>query len=226
MADGARSIKHYNRSIEQVVALAGVLPQTAIATLLGETRAFVRYWQQKAADPTFHDGLVGGARNIKFEDAEDTLVLEMLWSEVRRNPRKTSRAYAAILTGRGFECNGRQVLMLQTRQVIPFVIFRWVSRALQRLGFSSKRVKYRNASKFSLANAVYYAQYITGIQFFDWFRLKFLDEVRFAVVFSFSLCLALRSLALILVWELSAAGQRAAGEWRWCSVLNLSALGV
>lgn len=45
------------------------------------------------------------------------------------------------------------------------------------MGFSSKKIKYRNARKFSLQNAVYTAQYLLGVQHFDWMRLKFLDEV-------------------------------------------------
>jgi len=157
-----RPLKHYKRSIEQVVALSGILPQTTIATLLGETRAFVRYWAKKAADSTFHNALVGGARHVLFPDDEQLLVEEMLFCEVKRNPSLPSRAYASILTGRGFGVDAR-----------------WVSRTLNRMGFTSKRVKYRNIAKFSLANAIYTAQYITGVLAICWYRLKFVDESRF-----------------------------------------------
>lgn len=55
---------------------------------------------------------------------------------------------------------------------------RWVLRAFTRMGFTSKLIKYRNARKFSLRNALYTARYLLGIQHFDWWHLKFLDEVR------------------------------------------------
>ena len=46
------------------------------------------------------------------------------------------------------------------------------------MGISSKLIKYRNANKFSIRNALRTAHYLLGIVNFAWRRLKFLDEVR------------------------------------------------
>lgn len=60
-----------------------------------------------------------------------------------------------------------------------------MSRAIERLEYSEKNVKYKNLLKFTAANALYTCQYILGVQSFNWLRLKFFDEVRSAVAASF-----------------------------------------
>ena len=46
------------------------------------------------------------------------------------------------------------------------------------MGITSKLIKYRNAKKFTIRNALRTAHYLLGIVNFAWRRLKFLDEVR------------------------------------------------
>ncbi len=45
----------------------------AVQQRFGVTRKFVRYHASKFADPTFHAGAWGGARNCAFSDADQTV---------------------------------------------------------------------------------------------------------------------------------------------------------
>lgn len=162
----------------------------------GETRKFVRYsrvscvvsccagcryWAEKVADPTFHNGTQGGPRNCNFPEHEQHVVEAMLWAEVLRDPMKRLSDYAQILTDRlHVDIDAKSVCCLfffATRQLIVGCLCRWVGRVFRRLNFSTKVAKYRNLNKFTAANALYTARYLLGIQRFAWTRLKFFDEV-------------------------------------------------
>lgn len=54
---------------------------------------------------------------------------------------------------------------------------RWVGRAFKRINFSTKKAKYRNVLKFTLANALYTCRFMIGIQTLDWMHIKYFDEV-------------------------------------------------
>lgn len=102
-----RPFVHYARAVAQVAHLSGTTTQAAIQRGLGQTRGFVRYWDQKAEDPTFHDGDLGGARHTVFTEAGQQLAEAMLFNELRRDSARTCGFYAAILLERGFPVDAR-----------------------------------------------------------------------------------------------------------------------
>jgi hypothetical protein len=152
-----------------------------MASEMGQTREFARYWSAKAADPSLHTGTIGGARHCLFTEEQQMLVEAMLWAEIEREPRRLLRDYAAILTARGFPVNEKYVcVMFDLFRVgcAYCACVRWVGRAMERLDYSEKNARYRNILKFTLANALYTCQYLLGVQTINWLRLKFYDEVR------------------------------------------------
>ena len=88
-------------------ASGGHQSQVKIADDIGQTRGFVRYWSTKASNPALHDGELGGARNPIFTEEGQTLVEEMLFNELHRDCTRTCRAFAQVLTERGFEVDSR-----------------------------------------------------------------------------------------------------------------------
>jgi len=135
-----RAYKHYSRAVQQVAALSGHVSESTIAACLGETRKFVRYWAQKAEDPTFHPGTVGGARHTLFTEEGQHLVDAMLFNELRRNPRWPCREFAALLNGRGMPVDARSETVSRVLSHLADCLIdgRWVSRAFQRMGFTSE----------------------------------------------------------------------------------------
>lgn len=107
----------------------------------------------------------------------------MLWAEVQRQPMQPLHKYAETLNSRGYAVDEKYVqacflqLLIQTR-----LLCRWVEAAFKRLGLSDKTAKHRNINKFTQTNAIYTVRYLTGIQQFEWTRLKFFDEVRLVCV--------------------------------------------
>lgn len=70
---------------------------------------FARYWSTKARQPNFHNGTVGGARNLKFNAATQNAVELLLFAEVMREPRKKLQEYAHFLTQQGYPVNRQYV---------------------------------------------------------------------------------------------------------------------
>ena len=159
---------------------------------MGQKRGFARYWARKNADPNFHSGTVGGARHNLLSEHGHLLAETMLFAELKREPARTSDEFARVLQRRGFPvidkryvclfrmldnaCTSYLSALISLFTVSCFFCS-WVLRAFEQMGFTSKQIKYRNALKFSLRNALYTARYLLGIQAFSWLRLKFLDEV-------------------------------------------------
>src|SRR5688572_4829369 len=65
------------------------------------TRGFARYWAQKYADPNFHDGQWGGARNNKFTEEAEAIVEAVLFTLVQENSFQTTVQYVQDLQALG-----------------------------------------------------------------------------------------------------------------------------
>lgn len=90
------------------VGFAGLVsPEAEVMRRFGVTRAFVRYWTEKARDPNFHSGELGGARHCLFTEDAQLVVERVLWSEVLENPFRTNTAFALALNEMGIDVDKR-----------------------------------------------------------------------------------------------------------------------
>jgi hypothetical protein len=63
----------------------------------GATPGFVKYYKQKVANAGFHPGTVGGARNCRFDETNQRRVEQLLFDELKREPRQTAAELATFL---------------------------------------------------------------------------------------------------------------------------------
>src|SRR3954467_13740809 len=73
----------------------------------GVSRAFVRYWTEKARDPTFHNRELGGAHRCMFTENAQLLVERVLWEQVLSDPVRSNREFARVMTGLGINVDER-----------------------------------------------------------------------------------------------------------------------
>jgi hypothetical protein len=102
-----RNDKYYTH----LCRVAGIIcyrngPAAAVRAL-GVTRKFAEYWRDKLVVPGFHNGTVGGARNVKFDDSDRKDVEALLFSEVKRQPQKNCQQFANSLTNQGYNVDRR-----------------------------------------------------------------------------------------------------------------------
>jgi hypothetical protein len=102
-----RSHAHHSGDVNHVVRLSETMSVAEVARMTGKGRGFVRYWSQKAADPTFHAGDVGGAMNNVLSEADQRVVEAMLFGELRRDPARKAADFAVIFQDRGFPVDRR-----------------------------------------------------------------------------------------------------------------------
>jgi hypothetical protein len=97
-----RSKKRHGQLALAAATISNTLSQTKTANLLGVKRSFVEYHQIKSRDPNFHNGTVGGARHVKFNEFDQKCVVGLLQAEIARNPHQTCRELAGFLTNQGY----------------------------------------------------------------------------------------------------------------------------
>jgi hypothetical protein len=97
----SRSRRWYQRLCYNVGMDGLILSEAEVMNRYGMPRGFVRYWTEKARDPNFHSGELGGAHNCLFTEDAQILVEKTLWDCVRRDPFRTEVDYARELTNLG-----------------------------------------------------------------------------------------------------------------------------
>jgi hypothetical protein len=50
------------------------------------SRQTLRYWKQKALDPSFHSGSWGGRKWSKFSDEDMASIALLIWAKLKRQP--------------------------------------------------------------------------------------------------------------------------------------------
>lgn len=103
------------------------------------TRGEARYWGQRALDPTWHIGELGGQRNTVFEPEVEAVVHALLWAEVKANPVRNVLQFAQVLRHNGWDVNAQ-----------------WVRRTFNRWRFTTKKPTFRSINKYQPQNIIYY----------------------------------------------------------------------
>lgn len=75
----------------------------AVVERKGVPPDFVRYWNRKLVDPTFHSGSIGGTRNNKFSADGQLFVETLLYREIELNPFRSTSQLARDLKKSGVD---------------------------------------------------------------------------------------------------------------------------
>jgi hypothetical protein len=70
-------------------------------------KRFAMYWREKAANPAFHAGELGGARHFLLSDPQERAAQRQLWREISSNPMQRMTDLARKLQNHGYPVNRR-----------------------------------------------------------------------------------------------------------------------
>jgi len=156
-------VQTWSRYFRQLTGATAEEHSVATAqAVFGVPEHLVRYWRQKAIDPTYKSGPVGGWRYSKFGDYDRGSIEWIVRILLQANPR--------------FSC----VHLVQWLNTFGYVVnVKYVQRLLHAMDFTVKRIGYTKILKYTWANLRYFIEYVADIRTVPLASIKFLDEARF-----------------------------------------------
>lgn len=94
--------------LRQSVGLDGqAMPLADVQLLHRVPKRFATYWAEKAADPAFHAGELGGARHFLLSSAGQRAAEQLLWATVAADPMQNMAELARGLKAQGYPVDRR-----------------------------------------------------------------------------------------------------------------------
>jgi hypothetical protein len=137
----------------------------------------VKYWKNKARDPTLHPGSHGGLRWEKLAgdgyDGCKPFVCAALWHQINTYPASQLNILTVV-------ANEAISVFAADRGVVAVVVSqRWVARVFQKWGWSWKVPTVVQLHKFTEDNLTRYVNYLVFAAGIPLHRCKFCDEIHF-----------------------------------------------
>ncbi len=82
------------------------MPLADVMRIHSVPKRFAAYWAEKAADPAFHAGELGGARNVLLDNARQAAE-QQLWQLVAGNPVQPMTDLAREMQNHGYPVDRR-----------------------------------------------------------------------------------------------------------------------